>query len=148
MVELSNEVMQLDYINLGECRPEQIAALTETNRIWDITNPTLICTILNETFILSGGVFPYDKFTYIEMIPKGMKKIRCFYDGGYSVGDVMCSSNDLMLYFFYRFDVMESLPKDFIRNNLINVMAKFNITWFNFGYYIRMICIYYPVIIV
>ena len=126
MAEIEKE-MQLDYIDLGELTPEQIAACSEINRIWDIKNPTLIRVMPNETFIFSGGILPHDKFTDMDKIPKGMKKVRCFYDGRYSIIDTVLSFKDLVVYFIYPQGVVESSIVDFIRSNLINVMTKFNI---------------------
>jgi len=120
--------MQLDYIDLGEFTPEQIAACSEINRIWDITNPTLICAVPSETTIVSGGILPYDNFTYIDKIPDGMKKFRWFYDGGYSTVDLVISIKDLMLYFVYPPDTVIPSICDFIRSNIIKAMIKFDIT--------------------
>jgi len=130
MVELSNEVMQLDYIDLGEFTPEQIATCSEFNRIWDITTPTLVSIIPSETFIMIGGLLPYDKFTYIDKIPEGVKKVRNFYGKGFSVIDIIFSPKDIMLYFLCPSNIVTSstLIKDFIVNNLSGTMLNFDIT--------------------
>ena len=126
MAEIEKE-MQLDYIDLGELTPEQIAACSEINRIWDIKNPTLIRVMPNETSIFSGGILPHDKFTDMDKIPKGMKKVRCFYDGRYSVVDLVISSKDLILYFVYPPTALTLPIDDFIKSNIINCMATFAI---------------------